>query len=1254
MGKKGKTKSQEKSSNGSGMASNQPERNLPQSKNRSMSPESGNSGEITHDSDKLRGTKLDTDHIPSNGTMDAVDNLTKALDKGAKIGGKRGIDQEKDRAKGQEEMKVGRSYADIVSKQRQKNEGSGENNLQPHKIRIANSPVYTGKTSRSLVGSIYQVKLLILLLKNAQDEDDDSFFLGTEVQEAKYFDDIVFQYKKNGKLVSCFLQAKHFRRHNKILFDDLINKEKKYGAFYLKKYFDSYCEIIKRKEEELSQPLTHPNREFVIYTNINFDKLGRDLKDSFQELKDKGSILNLVAKKGSQCLKFKNDFSKKTDLVSALKQEDNSITDQEIEAFFKHLVFAVNQPNEEELEEIIERKLGKQFNLDDASSVFSCLLNEGINIAKEEKKEKTFLSNQDIKKLFEKIAQEVATLVAIGPTALNRKKIKKTGLVYNQEVIQSIQDFLTEERSSKVLNLATEEIDLSAAKVNNVLDRNDYNNEDSCIFASLEDLLTLQYLVEAFNLKDKKCLLVVMCKPIKDEDVEQVFDKLHTTIQSCSNKQIIFITEGGKDDSLYRKIYDKFSYTDKSSGNDHYKEIADKEINFKDLTPKSQENLKERQVTFQGKTMNLGSLATLEFLNKFISGKLLIDLTQDKEIKVGGALPVSDHADIERTFGSQVVVREGALKSNSNDIFMIGKAKSRYFEKYADRNEVIRLNDNDPETHFKQVCEEKKEHNVHWLSREYVKRKLVLVHKKSQGSLRELRKNMNVEDDEKEDKFIQRKLAIITGEPGIGKSSTMERLLRQIRESNPLLWVVKINLVNCRSQLSKVNFDHSNLEGVADFLSENVQLNTKLEKELFKYKLWKKNEIALLFDGFDEIGSVYEEKILLLLKVLKDLPSIDKMYISTRPYMKDQLEDSLGVFSCELSPLKLQDQKKFLQYLFKKEISENSNVNEERISTFVVKLLESCSKILNEVFSLSNPLHLKMLVNFFEKDFQESYDNGNECSIKFDNFNFLDSYEYYLARKICIHIDKNSTIFKVKFAELLNKSDFLHPKNLCKEKRDALEALSSYKNKFAAIFLEILFREEKYSNQLKLDQEHKDDLHNIGTLHQCLYEYYVAKFFVDKCLEDPNNRDLGIFELLKKYYFHPDGKGMRHFFDLSVSRYYSLHMDVINGDFSKVETLIRSKNKDEETKLLKLDPQDKSILHLVREGDYKKFAHAVKEEAKNAKKSFTEGILCELIERKDKVFGYTAFEYAVRSGSWKIVDKLLELKGWLFIFSSAK
>ncbi|GFQ78763.1 hypothetical protein TNCT_390401, partial [Trichonephila clavata] len=61
---------------------------------------------------------------------------------------------------------------------------------------------------RSLHGDIYQLKWVMLLLKRAVDVGY-SFRLATEMESATGFDDIVFQDRKNEKIVHRFIQNKH-------------------------------------------------------------------------------------------------------------------------------------------------------------------------------------------------------------------------------------------------------------------------------------------------------------------------------------------------------------------------------------------------------------------------------------------------------------------------------------------------------------------------------------------------------------------------------------------------------------------------------------------------------------------------------------------------------------------------------------------------------------------------------------------------------------------------------------------------------------------------------------------------------------------------------------------------------------------------------------------------------------------------------------------------------------------------------------
>ncbi|MDG7056877.1 MAG: hypothetical protein LKM43_01875 [Wolbachia endosymbiont of Penenirmus auritus] len=86
-------------------------------------------------------------------------------------------------------------------------------------------------------GNIYQLKVLMLFLHRGV-LYQHSFRLGTEIEEARKFDDLVFEYTQGSKKVYRFLQVKHTQDEDnkRIGVGNLLTKDKS-GEFGLAKYF---------------------------------------------------------------------------------------------------------------------------------------------------------------------------------------------------------------------------------------------------------------------------------------------------------------------------------------------------------------------------------------------------------------------------------------------------------------------------------------------------------------------------------------------------------------------------------------------------------------------------------------------------------------------------------------------------------------------------------------------------------------------------------------------------------------------------------------------------------------------------------------------------------------------------------------------------------------------------------------------------------------------------------------------------------
>ncbi|MGX9892553.1 ankyrin repeat domain-containing protein, partial [Wolbachia endosymbiont of Protocalliphora sialia] len=284
----------------------------------------------------------------------------------------------------------------------------------------------------TLHGNIYQLKLLMLFLKRGLDQGY-SFCLATEWDDAEKFDDLVFIYGDSREKNYRFLQAKHKldEKNNKITVGDLFTKSKD-GEFNLEKYFVSYLRIKKKKEFKDSNL-----KDFIVCTNISFD-LDNSVQDQIKKLKEvsfgknKGKKV-LVEEIGEHDSFFNTDIGTRyrikcnDDLVLHLKQgsevqnemrgQSVDIIGKEIKEFLEKLVFAVDQPNEVKLSEILEDEISEDFSkrFDYIGNLSKDAYNkfEKRMLGWLKEKEGRFFDNKEAEDLFREMEQAVNSLSII-------------------------------------------------------------------------------------------------------------------------------------------------------------------------------------------------------------------------------------------------------------------------------------------------------------------------------------------------------------------------------------------------------------------------------------------------------------------------------------------------------------------------------------------------------------------------------------------------------------------------------------------------------------------------------------------------------------------------------------------------------------------------------------------------------------------------------------------------------------------------
>jgi predicted NACHT family NTPase len=309
------------------------------------------------------------------------------------------------------------------------------------------------------------------------------------------------------------------------------------------------------------------------------------------------------------------------------------------------------------------------------------------------------------------------------------------------------------------------------------------------------------------------------------------------------------------------------------------------------------------------------------------------------------------------------------------------------------------------------LCRANPNKNVHWLLEDKPGR---LFWKQSQGSLETLRKYIDIQNPlpfppDNLDNLLQQaqrqKVMLIADTAGMGKTTLLTHLSKQIKQKFPTHWVVRIDLNDhtdvLTSQIKKKR------EAV-EFLSEDLlKPDTDLEKNLFQQRL-EEGKVVLMLDGFDEISPAYKETVIDLLKDLKQT-SVEQLWVTTRPHLREALEDNLQQLSYTLQPFSEANQVEFLTTYW----SQNLNLQEENqeeleiyATALIKKLAQSISDKDKELTGV--PLQTRMLAEAFEEELKKCYQSRRSKPDLPDTLNLLELYKRFIDRKYDIYQEEKT------------------------------------------------------------------------------------------------------------------------------------------------------------------------------------------------------------------------------------------------------
>jgi len=753
--------------------------------------------------------------------------------------------------------------------------------------------------------------------------------------------------------------------------------------------------------------------------------------------------------------------------------------------------------------------------------------------------------------------------------------------------------------------------------------------------------------------------LVIDCEKYSDRVDESVVDTLVSFLRQYRQKVILISPPQQK--SLASRLREKLGNicTD-------YEDNCD----ISDLDAKSQKQILERTVNFQGTNVSLQTLVGTdppEYIQRLIDSDVIsILLSNEHKLCVGKPLSDLSNYYVPRVLEQHMYLKEDILKLTDKKITFAfsglqrGELKmhlpagekicefvydeierihsfnivsdfsktglSADLENIKAHNETgkninpegiryIILGKENPESEFrelKKLCT-----NAHWIHVEEGS----YLWRESSCSIDIIRRYIDDSKCKKYDitsvmEYIERTMLLVA-EPGMGKSTLLSHMEHEIKTRTPEVWVLRINLNEHTREMENIAFEEECIDKCKTFLWSALhspeQSALKLTKEIFLQALDETNKVVIILDGFDEISPDYSSKVEMLIRELKEKTS-SKIWVSSRLSHRQNLEDIVMKISFTLQPFKPENQIQFLKQYWNEvlKISKQSNLQK-----FAKKLLRLCSRNFSDKDGefTGIPLQTMMLGEAFVKEAEE-YCSSEKVNLP-EKFNLLSLFKQFTERKCNIYFSEKNAMDSSKPEVKSEKESYLE-----KHMTSALISLFSL-NEVNEILGAINVSDLEQANKFLRSgrAQHFGIITHITNgkphfIHRCFAEYFAAKWFADnfkKC-ED----------FICNTIFNSTYEVTRNIFDRMLAEDSEILGAVLSNEISTVEELLKKK-----TGLNISDKGGRTALHL----------------AASYNRSFTQKLLLLPgidVNKLDEVLKWTPLKYADRTKSWMVLDILLQ------------
>ncbi|XP_063921132.1 uncharacterized protein LOC135135940 [Zophobas morio] len=969
-----------------------------------------------------------------------------------------------------------------------------------------------------------------IIFKAVTHEDIKDFTLSTDDSEFGSFDDIVFEAVGKEINQKYAIQLKHANNDHKAL--NPISLAQDTGNFAIVKYFQSYkkiCELGHRHKLILFTNRKFNNRDG---TKISFEKQRFTTRLSKMPVVDE--FVNSSRAAGT-CYKFTNVQS--TVSVPLSKEQ------QEYKDFFQNFCLYTNQANAFQMKQSLSARFQEAFSCSD--SAFDRYLQFISNWTKLQGK-KAKLNKSQMKR--------VITFCVLSHL------IKPLCFKPVNEKVKMLQDAISEfdvtifEKESEPL-VCQIWGDKKCELENKLKDINDMRTAYH---------LELNHIKDLGDLSDKSCSqllwLLNICPLIVSASAST-----YEIIQLCHQEKFVLLGNHIEDQISGRLVFQNLSDLFFKS-EIHYQNITTafeyslqekEELPLQSLTEKNEDFRKvivtDDLVQMLENTFFVGGKQEsfdFPYINRFLTVNI-IDFEYLKKIDkdtivVIDCLP-KDYQTYEWLRNFNLIEVEGSLQKRPHSTIVTK----------IDRNVEMTNSAFKPDLHvtegvctketFKTICKANSVTKRHHL-RLNCDGKLQWI--RSLSDVDELEPFRTEGDCVKENElcFIENKINLIVGEPGMGKSVLMRSLKNKFSANY-------LTIIFYTEDISAY-LDFKNKYSTTSYMLEEYILHEKF-KNMKKFEkkillmLMRRNNVIYIWDGLDELSApniqVITDIILYLYK--KNVCQ----WLTCRLHLKNYLEHKFNVFSKTIIQFSEEQQSAYIEERMK-----NANHTEESIKNTIQKI----KKLIIHHEILGIPLQIFMLTELFLKN-PDKYSNCSE-----DIFNIIDLYQYFLDEKFDIYYKK---LYFKDYPQQIHYRE--------EHKQDHKNArIKKYQKAALKTLVPSIQKETNECKEFleKIKQEH--DPVGIITevtvetipyfIHKSFAEYFVATYFVKK-YESNNSADT-----FRDVLFESTNRNIRFFFDLLLAKNSPAHVAVL---YKNINVL---KSYNDELKDLR-DLGERSVLHIA-------------------------------------------------------------------------